>query len=99
MKFKFLFVGLILMSGVYVHAEEPEIIDEPMYGSEVVAATTGTTDRVPLGGEADYNESCICRCTAQGVLLRECDGATENLGNYGNVSNCNIEKEEHPQCN
>jgi hypothetical protein len=31
--------------------------------------------------------------------LRECGDQTENLGNYGNIENCNEQMESHPLCN
>ena len=99
MKFNFLFFILILTGGFYAYAEEPNIVSEPIYGGIFVANTIGTANIGQIGGAADHDESCSCWCSAQGILLRECGDETENLGNYGNIKNCNIHKESHPQCN
>lgn len=99
MKFKFLFFILISTGGFYAHAEEPNIVNEPIYGDIFAANTIRTASIGRIGGAADHNKSCSCWCSAQGILLRECGGETENLGNYGNIENCNKHKESHPQCN
>ena len=99
MKFNFLFFILILTGGFYAYAEEPNIVSEPIYGGIFVANTIGTANIGQIGGAADHDKSCSCWCSAQGILLRECGDETENLGNYGNIKNCNIHKESHPQCN
>lgn len=99
MKFKFHFFILILMGGFYAYAEEPNIANEPIYDDTFSANTIRTASIGRIGGAVDHNKSCRCWCSAQGILLRECGGETENLGNYGNIENCNKQKESHPQCN
>ena len=87
------------MSGFYAYAEEPNIANEPISGDIFAANTIRTASIGRTGGAAGQNKSCSCWCSAQGILLRECEGETENLGNYGNFENCNREKDSHPQCN
>jgi hypothetical protein len=99
MEFKFLFFILILTGGFYAYAEEPNIVSEPIYGGIFAANTIGTANIDHAGGATDHDKSCSCSCSAQGILLRECGDETENLGNYGNIKNCNKQKESHPQCN
>lgn len=98
MKFKFLFIILILTSGCYAYAEEPNSISESIYDVSFAANAIGTANTNQIGGATDKHKSCSCSCTAQGILLRECGDETENLGNYGNIKNCNRQKESHPQC-
>jgi len=87
------------MAGICVNAEDPDTGVEIASGgiAAINTARIATVDRD--GRAADYNESCHCQCTAQGILLRECEGETENLGNYGNVANCNKHLASHPKCN
>lgn len=99
MKFKTFFFILVLTGGFYVNAEEPNIVSEPIYDDLFAANTIGTAGAGQIGGAADYDRSCSCRCSAQGILLRECGDQTENLGNYGNIENCNEQMESHPLCN
>lgn len=99
MKFTYLFFTLLLAGVFSANAEEPVVVGEPMSGGLVLAATTAITDIVQFGDTADEKKGCSCRCSAQGILLLECEGRTENLGHFGNIANCNIHKEKHPQCN
>ncbi len=99
MKFKFFFIALVLVGGLYAYAEELKIVSEPAYDGALAANTIGNANIVQVDGVANHNKNCSCRCTAQGILLRDCGSGDENLGNYGNIQNCNIQKEKHPQCN
>jgi hypothetical protein len=99
MKLKSLFFILILTGGFYAYAEEPNIVGEPIYGGIFAANTIGTANIDQNGGAEGQDKSCRCWCSAQGILLRECGDETENLGNFGNIKNCNKHKESHPQCN
>lgn len=89
---------LILAMSFCAYAEEPDIVSEhpdlDVSAGSIMHATSTARD----GGAADHNEDCRCWCTPQGILLRECAGETENLGNYGNIANCNKHLEAHPQC-
>jgi hypothetical protein len=99
MKFKFLFFILILTSGFYAYAEEPNIVSDPIYGGIFAANTIDTANIGQIGQAENNDKSCSCSCSAQGILLRVCGDETENLGNFGNIKNCNMHKESHPQCN
>ena len=89
---------LILVMSVCAYAEEPDIVSEHPNVDVSTASMMHAKSITRDGGAADHNEDCRCWCTPQGILLRECGGETENLGNYGNIANCNKHLEAHPQC-
>lgn len=99
MKCILLFLTLILTGSFHANAEDPNIVSESIHEGTLAINIIGTANIVQMGEAKDYDKRCSCRCTAQGILLRECGGEEENLGNYGNIQNCNLEKEKHPRCN
>jgi hypothetical protein len=99
MKQKFLFLVLLLMGSLNVYAEKPNAVSETIYDDSIAMNAAGAANTVEMGEETSNDSHCSCRCTAQGILLRECGDETENLGNYANIQNCNLQKENHPKCN
>ena len=99
MKIKFIFFTLIVMSGFYAYAEEPHIVSNPIDGVIFAANAIHTASTGQTGQAKNYDKSCSCSCSAQGILLLECGDEEENLGNFGNIENCNLHMESHPQCN
>ena len=99
MKIKFILFTLIVTSGFYAYAEEPHIVSDPIYGGVFAANPIYTASIGQIGHAKNYDKSCSCSCSAQGILLRECGDEEENLGNFGNIENCNLHMESHPQCN
>lgn len=99
MKLKRLLFVLLFMGSCFTYAQEPGVVSAPVAGGVLAAYTTITENINHMGGAVDHNKSCSCRCSAEGILLLECGDETENLGNYGNIENCNIYKESNPQCN
>tara|TARA_R110002124_G_scaffold91022_1_gene231879 strand:+ start:1484 stop:1783 length:300 start_codon:yes stop_codon:yes gene_type:complete len=99
MKIKFLFFILVLTRGFYASAGEPNIVSDPIYGGVFAANTIDTVSIGQMGQAENDDKGCSCSCSAQGILLRECGDEIENLGNYGNIENCNMHMESHPQCN
>jgi hypothetical protein len=101
MKYRLLFIALMMTGAFFASAEEPIIVFEATYDSAFALALDPlrSNNIAPSGGARDYDKSCDCRCTAQGILLRECGDEVENLGNYGNIKNCLLHKEDHPRCN
>ena len=99
MKQKFLFLILILMSSLYVYAEKPNTINETTYADIFAINAAAAANTVEMGEATSNDSRCSCSCTAQGILLRECGDETENLGNYANIQNCNLQKDNHPKCN
>ena len=99
MKLVFPIIALLLASSFYAYAEDQHIVGEDIFDEVFAAKTIGTANMFTAVEAADSDESCSCICTAQGILLRECGDETENLGNFGNIQNCNLQREKHPQCN
>ena len=99
MKQKLLFLVLLLMGSLQVYAEKPNTISKTIIDVTYAINAAGAANAVEMGEETSNDGHCNCRCTAQGILLRECGDETENLGNYANIQNCNLQKETHSKCN
>jgi len=99
MKRKLLCFFVLLTGSVCGYAQQPTGVSDLLTGEPPAASgiQLAAADQNP--DETGSGESCRCWCTAQGILLHQCNGEAENLGNYGNLANCREHLASHPRCN
>ncbi len=98
MKSRSFFVVLVLACSFTAFAEEPDRVSLENHDEDRASGAILSLNMPEMIGATDYTKSCSCLCTAQGILLLQCGDEVENLGNFGNIKNCNLHKDKHPKC-
>ena len=90
---------LTVMAWLPVHTYAADIARTAIHSETDTAVTLTKAQPYQGRGLNDKRQECNCHCTPQGILLLQCGTDEENLGNYGNLENCNLWMKKHSKCN